>query len=75
MEVVRENNLELIRAVDRAKTVTVSALRVAVTVAGAPDAPDHCRFQDHCRGRRTPAPKDGKRTQCGILEFKKGLLR
>lgn len=35
MEVVRKNNLELIRAVDRAKTVTVSALRVAVTVAGA----------------------------------------
>lgn len=35
MEVVRKNNLELIRAVDRAKTVTVSALRTAVTVAGA----------------------------------------
>lgn len=35
MEVVRKNNLELIRAVDRARTVTVSALRVAVTVAGA----------------------------------------
>lgn len=35
MEVIRKNNLELIRAVDRAKTVTVSALRVAVTVAGA----------------------------------------
>lgn len=35
MEVVRKNNLELVRAVDRAKTVTVSALRVAVTVAGA----------------------------------------
>ena len=35
MEVIRKNNLELIRAVDRAKTVTVSALHVAVTVAGA----------------------------------------
>lgn len=35
MEVIRKNNLELIRAVDRAQTVTVSALRVAVTVAGA----------------------------------------
>lgn len=35
MEVIRKNNLELIRAVDRAKTVTISALRVAVTVAGA----------------------------------------
>lgn len=35
MEVVRKNNLELIRAVDRAETVTIAALRVAVTVAGA----------------------------------------
>lgn len=35
MEIVRKNNLELIRSVDRARTVTVSALRVAVTVAGA----------------------------------------
>lgn len=35
MEVIRKNNLELIRAVDRAETVTISALRVAVTVAGA----------------------------------------
>lgn len=35
MEVIRKNNLELIRAVDRAQMVTVSALRVAVTVAGA----------------------------------------
>ena len=35
MEAIRKNNLELIRAVDRSKTVTVSALRVAVTVAGA----------------------------------------
>lgn len=35
MEVVRKNNKELIRAVDRAETVTVAALRVAVTVAGA----------------------------------------
>jgi len=35
MEIIRKNNLELIRAVDRAETVTVSALRVAVTVAGA----------------------------------------
>lgn len=30
MEVIRKNNLELIKAVDRVKTVTVSALRVAV---------------------------------------------
>lgn len=35
MEVVRRNNLELIRAVDRAESVTVAALRTAVTVAGA----------------------------------------
>lgn len=35
MEVIRRNNLELIRSVNRAKTVTVSALTVAVTVAGA----------------------------------------
>ena len=35
MEVIRKNNLELIRAVDRAENVTVSSLRVAVTVAGA----------------------------------------
>lgn len=35
MEVIRKNNLELIRAVDRAETVTVAALRTAVTVAGA----------------------------------------
>ena len=35
MEVIRKNNLELIRAVDRAQSVTVTALRVAVTVAGA----------------------------------------
>ena len=35
MNVLRRNNAELIRAVDRAEHVTVSALRVAVTVAGA----------------------------------------
>ena len=35
MEVVRRNNQELIRGVDRAKTVTISALRTAVIVAGA----------------------------------------
>lgn len=35
MEVVRRNNLELIRGVERAKTVTISALRTAVIVAGA----------------------------------------
>lgn len=35
MNVIRRNNLELIRAVDRAESVTVSSLRVAVTVAGA----------------------------------------
>lgn len=35
MDIIRKNNLELIRAVDRAKTVTVAALRTAVTVAGA----------------------------------------
>ncbi|ANY75226.1 toxic anion resistance protein [Paenibacillus ihbetae] len=34
-EVLIRNNKELIRGVDRAKTVTVSALRVAVTVASA----------------------------------------
>ena len=35
MEVVQRNNKELIRGVDRAKTVTVTALRTAVMVAGA----------------------------------------
>ncbi|MBQ9042628.1 MAG: toxic anion resistance protein [Eggerthellaceae bacterium] len=35
MNIVRRNNLELVRAVDRAESVTVSALRVAATVAGA----------------------------------------
>ena len=35
MEVVRRNNQELIRGVDRAKTVTISALRTAVIVASA----------------------------------------
>ncbi|MCD8084618.1 MAG: toxic anion resistance protein [Clostridiales bacterium] len=35
MEIVIRNNKELIRSVERAKTVTVSSLRVAVTVAGA----------------------------------------
>jgi uncharacterized protein YaaN involved in tellurite resistance len=35
MEVIRRNNLQLVRGVDRAKNVTVSALRTAVIVAGA----------------------------------------
>ena len=35
MEIVRRNNKELIRAVDRAESVTISALRIAVTVASA----------------------------------------
>ena len=35
MDVIRRNNNELIRAVDRAETVTVSSLRTAVTVASA----------------------------------------
>lgn len=35
MEILRRNNQELIRSVVRAKTVTVAALRTAVTVAGA----------------------------------------
>lgn len=35
MEVVQRNNKELIRGVDRAKTVTISALRTAVIVASA----------------------------------------
>ena len=35
MEIIRKNNQELIRSVGRAQTVTVSALTVAVTVAGA----------------------------------------
>ncbi|MCL2163422.1 MAG: toxic anion resistance protein [Oscillospiraceae bacterium] len=35
MEVIQRNNRELMRGVDRAKTVTVSALRTAVMVAGA----------------------------------------
>ena len=35
MEIIRRNNKELIRSVDRAQNVTVTALRTAVTVAGA----------------------------------------
>lgn len=35
MEVIRKNNYELIRSVNRAQTITVSALNVAVIVAGA----------------------------------------
>ena len=35
MEIVRRNNKELIRAVERAENVTISALRIAVTVASA----------------------------------------
>ncbi len=35
MEVIRRNNYELIRSVNRAQTVTIAALNVAVTVAGA----------------------------------------
>ncbi|RUS45065.1 toxic anion resistance protein [Cohnella sp. AR92] len=35
IEVVMRNNKELIRGVDRAKTVTVSALKISVTVASA----------------------------------------
>lgn len=35
MEVVRRNNKELIRGVDRAKNVTISAMRIAVMVASA----------------------------------------
>jgi uncharacterized protein YaaN involved in tellurite resistance len=35
IEVLRRNNKELIRGVDRAKNVTVSALRIAVLVASA----------------------------------------
>lgn len=34
-EIIRKNNRELIRSVDRAKNVSVSALRTAVTIAGA----------------------------------------
>ena len=35
MELIRKNNAELIRSVNRAQNVTVTALRTAVTVAGA----------------------------------------
>jgi len=35
IEVIRRNNRELIRGVERAKTVTVAALRIAVVVAAA----------------------------------------
>lgn len=35
MEIIRKNNKELIRSVERAENVTVSALRTAVIVAGA----------------------------------------
>lgn len=35
MELIRKNNKELIRSVDRARLITVNALRTAVTLAGA----------------------------------------
>ncbi|MBC7960334.1 MAG: toxic anion resistance protein, partial [Vallitaleaceae bacterium] len=35
VEVIRRNNKELIRGVDRAKNVTISAMRIAAIVAGA----------------------------------------
>jgi uncharacterized protein YaaN involved in tellurite resistance len=35
VEVIRRNNKELIRGVDRAKNVTISAMRIAAMVAGA----------------------------------------
>jgi uncharacterized protein YaaN involved in tellurite resistance len=35
MEIIQRNNRELIRGVDRAKNVTVNALRIAITVASA----------------------------------------
>ncbi|MDR2350688.1 MAG: toxic anion resistance protein, partial [Deltaproteobacteria bacterium] len=35
MEVIQRNNRELIRGVERAKNVTVNALRISITVAGA----------------------------------------
>lgn len=35
VEVIRRNNLELIRGVDRAKNVTISAMRIAAMVASA----------------------------------------
>lgn len=35
IEVIRRNNKELIRGVDRAKNVTISAMRIAAIVAGA----------------------------------------
>lgn len=35
MELIRRNNKELIRSVDRAQNVTITALKTAVTVAGA----------------------------------------
>jgi len=35
MEIIRRNNKELVRSVERAENVTVTALRTAVTVAGA----------------------------------------
>jgi uncharacterized protein YaaN involved in tellurite resistance len=35
LDLVKKNNIELVKGVDRASTTTVSALRTAVTVAGA----------------------------------------
>ncbi|MDR2349079.1 MAG: toxic anion resistance protein, partial [Deltaproteobacteria bacterium] len=35
MEIIRKNNLELARGIDRARTVTMIALRISVAVAGA----------------------------------------
>ena len=58
LDLVKKNNVELVKGVDRASTTTVGALRTAVTVAQAmtkPAAgagPDHGAQPDHQRHHR-----------------------
>ena len=40
LDLVKKNNVELVKGVDRASTTTVSALRTAVTVAHGDDQPE-----------------------------------
>jgi hypothetical protein len=70
LDLVKKNNVELVKGVDRASTTTVGALRTAVTVAQALDGqpetrprPDHRAQHDdgehHRFNRRNAARPDG----------------
>jgi uncharacterized protein YaaN involved in tellurite resistance len=62
LDLVKKNNVELVKGVDRASTTTVSALRTAVTVAhrAQHDDGEHDRFD-----RRNAADPDGRHPRAG----------